>query len=288
VLNRKPGAGEALVELAQTVKGAGQGVHAGPRLARVVGGQAPLPRAGQGHHRVRRRRHRGMPRARSWSRRQAAAGGDRRPADERHERGRRPLRRRQDVPAAGGEIGARHEAGGGPPDPLHRGGEAAHRRHQQGPHHHGHGQGRRARHRQEHRRRGARLQRLRGDRPRRHGAGRQDPARGQGARRAGDRPVRPDHALAGGDEPRRRRDEAPGLFRAAADRRRHHQPRPHRDQDRAELRPAGGVCAGRLARRGRGHQAAVDRHARRPMSPRSPPTTRRSAPSTPTRRAWRW
>ena len=69
-------------------------------------------------------------------------------------------------------------------------------------------------------------------------AGRQDPARGEGARRACDRPVRPDHALAGRDEPRRRRDAAPGLHRAAADRRRDHQPRPHRDQDRAELRRA--------------------------------------------------
>ncbi len=95
------------------------------------------------------------------------------------------------------------------------------------------------------------------DRPRRDGAGGQDPGGGQGARRAGDRPVRPDHALARGDEPRRRRDEAPGLFRAALDRRRHHQPQPHRDQDRAALRPAGGVCAGRLARGGRGHRAAV-------------------------------
>ena len=41
----------------------------------------------------------------------------------------------------------------------------------------GHGQGRRPRHRQEHRRRRPRLQRLRGDRPGRHGAVREDPAR---------------------------------------------------------------------------------------------------------------
>ena len=39
-------------------------------------------------------------------------------------------------------------------------------------------QGRRPRHRQEHRRRGARLQRLRGDRPRRDGAVRENPANG--------------------------------------------------------------------------------------------------------------
>jgi 5-methyltetrahydrofolate--homocysteine methyltransferase len=59
------------------------------------------------------------------------------------------------------------------------------------------------------------------------------------------------------------RDAAQGFRRAAADRRRHHIARPHRDQDRAELRRAGGLCAGRLARRRRRHQAAVDRHARR-------------------------
>jgi 5-methyltetrahydrofolate--homocysteine methyltransferase len=41
----------------------------------------------------------------------APAGRDRRPADGRHERGRRPVRRRQDVPAAGGEVGARDEEG---------------------------------------------------------------------------------------------------------------------------------------------------------------------------------
>ena len=53
---------------------------------------------------------------------------DRRPADGRHERGRRPVRLGQDVPAAGGEIGARDEAGRGAPDPLHRRREAPDRR----------------------------------------------------------------------------------------------------------------------------------------------------------------
>ena len=47
----------------------------------------------------------------------------------------------------------------------------------------GHGQGRRARHRQEHRRRRAPVQQLRGDRPRRDGAGAEDPGDGAGARR---------------------------------------------------------------------------------------------------------
>jgi hypothetical protein len=82
---------------------------------------------------------------------------DRRPADGRHERRRRPVRPGQDVPAAGGEIGARDEAGRGPPDPLHRrrkgGGRSAHRHRRQAEGQDGdrHREGRRARHRQEHR-----------------------------------------------------------------------------------------------------------------------------------------
>ena len=84
----------------------------------------------------------------------------RRPADGRHEHRRRPLRRRQDVPAAGGEIRPRHEAGGRLSDAVHGRGEGAQPRRR----HRGrrpqlrrqdrarHRQGRRARHRQEHRR----------------------------------------------------------------------------------------------------------------------------------------
>jgi 5-methyltetrahydrofolate--homocysteine methyltransferase len=53
----------------------------------------------------------------------AADRGDRRPADGRHERGRRPVRLGQDVPAAGGEVGPRDEEGGRPPHPVHRGRE---------------------------------------------------------------------------------------------------------------------------------------------------------------------
>ena len=74
-------------------------------------------------------------------------------------------------------------------------------------------EGRRARHRQEHRRRGARLQRLRGDRPGRDGAGRAHPR--DRARRGlpRDRPLRPDHAVARRDGARREGDAAPGLRR---------------------------------------------------------------------------
>ncbi len=69
--------------------------------------------------------------------------GDRRSVDGRHERRRRPVRLGQDVPAAGGEVGARHEEGGGASAALHRGGEGA-RRARQGQDHHGDRQGRRA------------------------------------------------------------------------------------------------------------------------------------------------
>jgi 5-methyltetrahydrofolate--homocysteine methyltransferase len=69
----------------------------GPGAAGPV--RAPRACAGQRHHRVHRRRHR-----RSAAARRAAAARDRRPADGRHERRRRPVRRGQDVPAAGREI----------------------------------------------------------------------------------------------------------------------------------------------------------------------------------------
>jgi hypothetical protein len=49
----------------------------------------------------------------------ASAACHRRAADGRHERGRRSVRRGQDVPAASGEIGARDEAGGGASSALH-------------------------------------------------------------------------------------------------------------------------------------------------------------------------
>ena len=57
-------------------------------------------------------------------------------------------------------------------------------------------EGRRARYRQEHRRRGSRLQQLRGHRSRRHGAGPEDPGDGAQGERRHHRPVRPHHAVA--------------------------------------------------------------------------------------------
>ena len=141
-------------------------------------------------------------------------------------------------------------------------------------------EGRRARHRQEHRRRRAPVQQLRGDRPRRHGAGGEDSgdrARGEGRHH---RPVRPDHALARRDVPRGGRDGAAGLRPAAADRRRHHQPRAHGGEDPSELpaRP-GGLCERRQPRGRRGAGADV---GRRP-SPATSPSCAANMPSSPPR-----
>ena len=100
-----------------------RGARARPRLARVAGREAARACAGQRHHRVHRGRHRG-----GAPRRRAAAARHRGPADGRDERRRRPVRLGQDVPAAGGEVGAGDEAGGGRAPALHGGGEARERR----------------------------------------------------------------------------------------------------------------------------------------------------------------
>ncbi len=132
--------------------------------------------------------------------------------------------------------------------PYHGGGEVSHgcgRPGGQGPGENRarHGQGRRARHWQEHRRRGARLQQLRGHRPGGHGLERKDSRARQGRECRPDRPERPHHALARRDGARGPRDGAPGLQDAAAHRRRHHQPRPHRSQDCSALQRARGPRA---------------------------------------------
>ncbi len=82
------------------------------------------------------------------------------PADGRHEHRRRPLRRRQDVFAASREIRPRDEAGGGLSDAVHgrrEGAQPCQRHRRRWPQHRRQdrardGQGRRPRHRQEHRR----------------------------------------------------------------------------------------------------------------------------------------
>ena len=96
-------------------------------------------------------------------------------------------------------------------------------------------QGRRARHRQEHRRRRARLQQLRDHRPRRDGAGDEDPRDGACREGRRDRPLGADHPVARRDGARRGRDGARGLRGAAADRRGDDQPGAHRGEDRSAL-----------------------------------------------------
>ncbi len=155
ILNRRPDGTERLLAAAESYKGDGSEARGRHELARKAGGRAADPRAGAWHQRFRRRRHRGG----APGRRQAAVG-DRGAADGRDERRRRSVRRRQDVPAAGGEVGPRDEAGRGAPDPLYRGGEGEDRSRArgQGQDRHGDRQGRCPRHRQEHRRRGLAVQ----------------------------------------------------------------------------------------------------------------------------------
>ena len=185
LLNRRADSTERLVSFAENVKGGAKEKVEDLAWRSLPVNERLSPRAGAGHHRIHRRGHRSRA-----ARGRAPAARDRRPADGRHERGRRPVRRRQDVPAAGGEVGARDEAGGGASAALHRGRQAGRRRAKRRQDHHGHGQGRRPRHRQEHRRRGARLQRLRHRRPRRHGAGAEDSRRRARAQGRHHRPVR--------------------------------------------------------------------------------------------------
>ena len=234
ILNRRPDATDRLLEVAGRYKGEtakSKEKDLAWRDAPVRG--APHARAGARHQRVHRGRYGGRaPRG------QQAHRGDRGAADGRHERGRRPVRRRQDVPAAGGQVGPRDEAGGGLPATLPGSGEEglgprpeAGRR-QGGD---GHRQGRRARHRQEHRRRRAPVQQLPGDRSGRDGAGAEDPGDRQAGEGRHHRAVGADHALARRDVPRGGRDGARRFQRAAADRRRHHQPRAHRGEDQSQL-----------------------------------------------------
>ncbi len=207
---------------------------------------APDARARPRHHGFRGGGHRGGAQGA-----RPAAGRHRGAAHGGHERRRRPLRRREDVPAAGRQERARHEARGRVPRAVPRGRQGRRGVDVAGPDPPRDGQGRRPRHREEHRRRRPRVQRLRGDRPRRHGPGRPHPQGREGARRRRRRPLGPHHAVARGDGARRARDGARGLRRAAPHRRRHDEPRPHGREDRPRLRAARRPRARRLARRRR-------------------------------------
>ena len=119
ILNRNPNATERLLELAPKYKGTGEAAETQDAEWRSWPVEKRLEHAlvkGIDQFVVA-----DTEEARHADR--AADRGDRRPADGRHERGRRPVRRRQDVPAAGGEERARDEEGGGAPAALHRGAE---------------------------------------------------------------------------------------------------------------------------------------------------------------------
>ena len=110
IFNRRPDATERLVEFAETREGRGQEEGARPRVARGARRGAPRARAGRTASSTSSRptpRRRAQKYARPLER-------HRRPADGRHEDRRRPLRRRQDVPAAGREERARDEARASP------------------------------------------------------------------------------------------------------------------------------------------------------------------------------
>src|SRR3954462_8824867 len=117
---RPPGADD---RVRQPRQGDHQAGRQGRRLARRERGRTALACAGKRHIDACRCRHRG-----GAAQVPAADPGDRRTVDGRHENRRRSLWRRQDVPASGREIRPRHEAGGGAPGALHRGGEGAKRR----------------------------------------------------------------------------------------------------------------------------------------------------------------
>ena len=277
VLNRRPDATERLVEFAATLK-AGDKKQEESLEWRAGSVQERLAHAlvhgitqwvVEDTEEARQQLHGG---------RRAADPGDRRAADGWHEHRRRPVRPGQDVPAAGGEIGARDEAGGGAPDSVHRAGKIAEpgsdrrRRQAEGQAGGRHGERRRARHRQEHRRRGPAMQQLRSGEHGRDGAVLRNPGQGEGRERRHGRPVGTDHAVAGGNGARRARNGARPVFpraeNPALDRRRHHQPRAHRGQDRSELQRPGGVRVGRLAL-GLGGAVAVDAGKQRAVHRRS-------------------
>ena len=115
----------------------------------------------------------------------------------------------------------------------------------------------------------------------------EDPRHRDRAQRRHRRAVRAHHAVARGDGARRARDAAARHDAAAPDRRRDDVARAHGGEDRAALSGRHRLRARRVAGGRRGEQPAVDRPSRGGSSPRSPPTTRRSACSTRRRRGRR-
>ena len=88
----------------------------GSFMARRAGRETPRACLVERHRQIHRRGHRRGP-PKIWQ----TAQGHRRPVDGRHGRRRRPLRRGQDVPAAGRQVGARDEKSGGMAHAVHGG-----------------------------------------------------------------------------------------------------------------------------------------------------------------------
>ena len=253
IFNRRPDATERLVEFADSVKGSGKKRELDLAWRDEERRGAAVVCAGPRRGGLHRRGHGG-----GAEEVRPAAVDHRRPADGRHEDGRRPVRRRQDVPAAGRQERARDEEGRGVARALHGRREGRRRRHATGQGADGDGEGRRPRHRQEHRRRRAGVQQLQGDRPGRDGAPGRDPAHGRGAGSRPDRPERADHAVARRDGLGGARDGAARPEDAAAHRRRDDEQAAHRGQDRAGIQRAGDARA-RCQPRGGSRVEAAER-----------------------------
>ena len=165
-------------------------------------GKAPVHSAGEGCGGIYGGRHSGSP-----DRLPEGRGHHRRPAYGRHEHGWRAVRLRQDVPPAGGEDRPNDEEGGGNTAALHRSRQEGGNDHsRQGAD--GNRQGRRTRHRQEHRVGGDGVQQLRSDRPWRNGSCRADCEESRGGEGGHDRAERSYHAESGRDGERRHGDGA--------------------------------------------------------------------------------
>ena len=151
----------------------------------------------------------------------AAARHHQQRAARRHEGGRRPVRRRQDAAAVRAAERRDDEGGGGVSRAVHgtRGGAG------EGHHRARHGEGRRARHRQEPGRHHPDQQRLSGGQSRHQGAARRHAVRGEGASRARHRHVGPAGEIHRGDAREPGGNVAPGTGGSGAARRRGADPR---------------------------------------------------------------
>ena len=196
------------------------------------------------NHRFYRRRHR-----RSLPVAGQCAGRDRRAADERHEPGRRIVRQRKDVPAAGGQERPRDETRRRGADSLHRTGAQRRTRRIGREDRRGDGQGRRARHRQKHRLGGAGLQRLSDRRPRRDGRDGTDRRRRLEMAGRRDRTQRTDYPVARGDGQSNRLGRTDGPEDPDSDRRRHHVGHAHGGQTGPAVQRPGDPRQRRVGRR---------------------------------------